>query len=339
MSESTPATNVSTSLSAEMLLRLWWDHRLRIIRVAGGLTVLAIIVSLVLPQYFRSTAVLLPETEKSKLSGMASLTELASIAGISVGGEGGLGKLYPTILRSEAVLGPVIYHEYQTKAFDRPVNLITFWDIDEATPERNFEMALKEMREELEVSFDIKTNVVTVSIETKEPQLSADIINTLVQRLDDFIRTKRTTNAGEQRKWIASRLTEVQTDLARAEDTLKFFRERNRITTGSPHLMLEEARLLREVQVHSTVYLELKKQFELAKIEEIKNIPIINVMDAARPAAKKVKPQRSLIVLGTAVLSTLGVLAWTVIMTLYGPKLRETWSLVRSILRRHPRPA
>ena len=45
------------------------------------------------------------------------------------------------------------------------------------------------------------------------------------------------------------------------------------------------------VQINSTLYIELKKQYELTKIEEIKNIPIVNMMDAGRPAAKKEKPQ------------------------------------------------
>jgi uncharacterized protein involved in exopolysaccharide biosynthesis len=38
---------------------------------------------------------------------------------------------------------------------------------------------------------------------------------------------------------------------------------------------------------------ELKKQYELAKIEEIKNIPIINVLDAARPPVRRSYPIRS----------------------------------------------
>ena len=39
---------------------------------------------------------------------------------------------------------------------------------------------------------------------------------------------------------------------------------------------------------------ELKKQYELVKIEEIKNIPIINVMDPATAAARKDKPKRAM---------------------------------------------
>jgi len=99
--------------------------------------------------------------------------------------------------------------------------------------------------------------------------------------------------------------------------------------SDSPQMLLEQERLIREVTINSTIYTELKKcrcpnpaiernlplfgfrlvqrdsgrrnweagQQEIVKIEEIKNIPIINVMDDGRAAAKKEKPKRSTIAL------------------------------------------
>jgi hypothetical protein len=57
------------------------------------------------------------------------------------------------------------------------------------------------------------------------------------------------------------------------------------MVSGSPQLMLEQERRIREGQMNTTLHTELKKQYKLAKIEEIRNIPIINVMDAVRPVA------------------------------------------------------
>jgi uncharacterized protein involved in exopolysaccharide biosynthesis len=59
-------------------------------------------------------------------------------------------------------------------------------------------------------------------------------------------------------------------------------------------LMMEQERFAREVEINSTVFIELKKQLEIAKIEEIKNIPLINVLDPARPPAKKSFSNRAL---------------------------------------------
>jgi uncharacterized protein involved in exopolysaccharide biosynthesis len=289
------------------LLAVVWKSRKLIVSVVGVVTVLAVIYSLILPEYFKSTATILPETEKSKLAGLGNLSELASLAGVSTG-EVSLTRLYPTIIKSESVLRNVIYAKYQTKKFKDSVNLIQFWEIKGKTPAEAYEAALKALGNELDVSLDMKTGVVSLSIETREPQLSADILNNTTSELDRFIRTKRTTNASEERKWIEGRLVEVKGDLEKSERVLKEFRENNRRVIDSPQLLMEQERLIREVQINSTLYIELKKQYELAKIEEIKNIPIINVMDPARPAARKARPKRSAIVLTVFTLSFLGSL-------------------------------
>ena len=130
-----------------------------------------------------------------------------------------------------------------------------------------------------------------MSIETEEPQLSADILNNVIRFSDKFIRTKRNTSALEQRKWIEARLVEVKEDLSTAENKLKEFREKNRMVSGSPQLLLDQERLARELQINSTMYIELKKQYELIKIEEIRTTPIISVMDYGRAAAKKERPK------------------------------------------------
>ena len=79
----------------------------------------------------------------------------------------------------------------------------------------------------------------------------------------------------------------MKQDLTKSENSLKEFREKNRQVL-SPNLLLEQERLIRDVQINSTIYTELRKQFELVKIEEVKNIPVINVMDPARAPGKKI---------------------------------------------------
>jgi len=92
--------------------------------------------------------------------------------------------------------------------------------------------------------------------------------------------------------------------------------------------LLEQERFIREVQINSTLYTELKRQYELAKIEEIKNIPIVNIMDSGRPAAKKEKPKRSIIVLTSFFLSLFGVMGFVYLKHRYG----EKFTAVRTFL-------
>jgi len=312
------------------IISILWRSRKFIGIVTGGVTVLAIIISLLLPESFKSTAVLLPDTDKSKLASLGGMSDLAALAGINVGGDVPLVKLYPTIIKSESVLKNVIYAKYRTKEYSDSVNLIQFWDIEEKDPERDYEAALLALRAALELSTDNKASTVTMAIETKEPQLSADILNNVIREVEINIRTKRNTNASEQRKWIDARLVEVKADLSKAENALKIFREKNRMVSGSPHLVLEQERLMREMEINSTMYVELKKQYELAKIEEIRTTPIINVMDYARPAAKKEHPKRTVIVIVSFLLAVIGSGSYRIIEQKYGKNISDWYDRIRS---------
>ena len=72
-----------------------------------------------------------------------------------------------------------------------------------------------------------------------------------------------------------------------------------------PSLGLENARLIREVELQSTIQEILIPQFEQAKLEETKNIPTLQIIDKPKVALNKTKPKRSLIVIGATIMSFL----------------------------------
>ena len=224
---------------------------------------------------------------------------------------------------SETVLRNVIYKEYQTNKFSQPVNLVKFWDINKKDPGEEFDAAYRRLRASTSAGFDLRTSLVTVTVDLTEPELAANVLNAIVAELDNFMRTKRTSNAQEQRKWVEVRLKEVGEALNRAEERLKEFREKNRRVSDSPELMLEQERLAREVQINSTVFTELKKQLELARIEEIKNIPIINVLDVARPPSRKDRPNRATNAAVMFLLTFIGTGAYFVVRQKYGEQMSK----------------
>ncbi|MFQ5632527.1 MAG: GumC family protein [bacterium] len=72
-----------------------------------------------------------------------------------------------------------------------------------------------------------------------------------------------------------------------------------------PELGLQYARHLRELEVQKTLYELLIQQYELAKIEEARTIPTVQVLDRAIPPERKYKPKRSLIVVFSALSTTM----------------------------------
>ena len=286
------------------VLSVLWQRRKFIAIVTSVATILGIVISLLLPLKFTSTATILPDADKSKIPG--GISDLASLAGVSLGGDGSLTKLYPTIIKSEAVLKPVIYQKFFSIQKNDSLNLIGLWELRAEKAELNYQQAYLALSKSLDVAMDTKSQIITLKLEGSEPQLTADIINQVIKELDRYIRTKRNTTASEQRKFIESRLAEVKQDLSKSEDKLKEFREKNRVIGGSPQLMLEQERYIRDVSINSALYTELRKQFELIKIEEVKNVPIINVMDRATAAATKSSPKRSIIVFAFLFLGGVG---------------------------------
>lgn len=288
----------ASSIDIVEAIAVIWKQRKLIAYFVGACTVLSIIVSLLLPAFYRSAATVLPDGDKSRTSSFGGLSDLASLAGLPMG-DASFAKLFPAMMRSESILSEVLQKKYQTKQFDHPVNLIEFWGITGDSPEAAYEATLIKLREELEVNTEPRTGLITLSIATNDAIVSAEILNAIMKELDRYVRTKRVTNANNQRRWIEQRLIEVKGDLDTSEYKLRDFREKNRKVLDSPNLLLEEARLGREVQISTTLYIELKKQYELVKIEEVKNLPVVNVLDSARPATERERPRRRRIVVGS----------------------------------------
>ncbi|HEV2136054.1 MAG TPA: GNVR domain-containing protein [Terracidiphilus sp.] len=64
-----------------------------------------------------------------------------------------------------------------------------------------------------------------------------------------------------------------------------------------PRLAVPYANLYREVQVQETVYNLLTQQYEIARIQEAKDVPIVNIIDAPGIPEKKSFPPRTILVL------------------------------------------
>ena len=285
-----------------------WAKRRSIAILVTATTIISIVIVFLLPKLYTAEATILPELEKNKLLGLGGMSDLAAVTGLSLG-ESPVSKLYPMIITSARILREVIYGRYATLAVSDSVDLIRFWKIDGDNEEEKFERALKKLRARMDVSFDNRLGTLALKVDLEEPRLAADVANKITNELDLYTRTKRRTSVTAQREFIEQRLQEVDQSLKNAENTLRSFREKNRRIVDSPQLMLEQGRLERDIQINSTIFVELKKQVEIAKIEEIKNIPIINVLDTARVPIEKSYPRRRLVVSTVFLLSLFFVIA------------------------------
>jgi len=77
-----------------------------------------------------------------------------------------------------------------------------------------------------------------------------------------------------------------------------------------PLLGVEWADLYRRMKVQETVYELLNQQYELARIQEAKEIPTVNVIDTANIPERKSSPHRLLIILVVTLISLASAVFW-----------------------------
>jgi uncharacterized protein involved in exopolysaccharide biosynthesis len=123
--------------------------------------------------------------------------------------------------------------------------------------------------------------VVRVDVTAPDPIVAQQVDSALLDQLNRFNLESRQTQAGSERRFTEARLGEVREDLRVAEDRLRAFLDQNRNYRSSPNLVFQEGRLTREVSVQQQLYLTLAQAYEQAKIEEVRDTPVITVL--ARP--------------------------------------------------------
>ena len=71
------------------------------------------------------------------------------------------------------------------------------------------------------------------------------------------------------------------------------------LALGNPDLQLKQGRLTREIEENQAVYITLRQQYEIAKIEAEEDKLFINILDTGDVAVRKSKPKRLLILLSS----------------------------------------
>ncbi|RPG19028.1 MAG: hypothetical protein CBC84_001200 [Pelagibacteraceae bacterium TMED124] len=117
-------------------------------------------------------------------------------------------------------------------------------------------------------------------------ELGAQILQNSYTSIISFYNQVTNTKAIEKRIFIEDRIQTVKENLETKEGELKIFLEKNK-NFNSPKLLLEKARLDRQITLYSQVYLNLFNQLELAKIDEYDNTSTIFILDDPSKSIKK----------------------------------------------------
>jgi len=214
--------------------------------------------------------------------------------------------VYPEIIKSRTLARAVLRQKFDTNEFgpQKPLLQILTYGNDE--PEFNLDtleiMATEYFLEMIEVSEDIKTAILTLTINASEPSLAAEINTVLIEELDAHQRKYNKAKTSDTKQFIEERIIDTEKELMSSEEDLKVFMDRNRRIENSPALQLEKQRLGREVTVLTGVFTTLKQQLETTKIEEVKESDYVVVLDPPEAPLQRSKPNKRLMVILAGIL-------------------------------------
>jgi uncharacterized protein involved in exopolysaccharide biosynthesis len=276
-------------------------RRRRLILVTTlGCALLTAIVVLILPPRYTALTTFVPEAPKE-----SSLS--SSLGGLAT--QFGLGTQIATpyspdfmadVLRSRGIREAILATEFPDlrggagKA-NRP--LLEILEVEGDTPARRLEAGLHALADATSMSLDRRTGVLSLRVTLRDPDLAAQVANRMVEELNKFNVERRRSQSGEERIFTERRLVELQKELADAEDELVRFLQRNRQFSEFSVASVGARSRERQVQLKQEVLATMSRSNEEARINEVRDTPVLTVIDPAEPPAWKSFPKRTISVL------------------------------------------
>jgi uncharacterized protein involved in exopolysaccharide biosynthesis len=352
-------------------LRLLWEHRRLLARVALYGLLASLLLAFLIPTRYESTARLMPP-DNNQSGGLAMAA--AALSG-SAGGLGGIaGEMLGMKSTSDIFVGILSSRTVQDK-------LIQQFDLKKLYRDRRMEDARKDLAEHTGISVDRKSQIITITVGDHDPKRAAAIGQAYVEELNRLVAELSTSSARRERIFLQERLQAVNKDLESAEKEFSQFASKNtaidikeqgkamveaaatlqgqliaaeseleglkQVYTENnvrvrsvkarvnelkrqlekiggkgedasapssqqqaslypsirklPLLGVTYADLYRRTKVQEAVFETLTKEYELAKVQEVKEIPTVKVLDSPNIPDKRSFPPRLLIMLlGTA---------------------------------------
>lgn len=271
------------------LVRWFWLNKLTIL--IGGIIIATagFGYALIATPMYKATVALLPQAEDSN-SGVMNQIEM--ISGISLGEGGAREELYGKIISSTTMLDSLLGMTWTHASHDNPVDLYTVLKVDVSEKEARHNVHRFLRKKVIRFSRDRQNGYMELSVTVPhDPVFAADLANAVVDNLDQFNKSTLHKRAREHRIFVESREIIAAEKLRKKEDELAEFVNDNRSYTDSPMLLVEYNRLSRYVAAQSAVWMELRRQTEVANIEENKNMRSVTVLSPAVPPVHPVSPR------------------------------------------------
>lgn len=295
---------------ANVLLR----HRRVLVLAPISVAFLVVGITLLGARSYTSTASFTPESGGAQAGRLAGL---ASQFGVQVPtGEAGQSlQFYAGLLTGRSLLRQTVLTEYKVNldadgsdAKPREGDLLDILEVGADTRRLAVAKTIEGLRNRVSVSTDAETGVVELSVTTRWPELSRQVAERMLDLVNQFNLERRQSQAAAEREFTEEQVAHAESALHAAEDSLQRFLEQNRNYQNSPALRFQHDRLQRRVTLRQQVFTSLSESLQQARIEEVRNTPVITVVESPElPVRPDARDTRLKGVLGLVLGGMLGV--------------------------------
>ncbi len=161
-----------------------------------------------------------------------------------------------------------------------------------------------------------KEGHITMGYTFSEPQATASITNQLFNTLQEYVKEYKTQKQIDNLQFVEESYQAARQDFLQKQGALASFQDANRgLTTALARTT--EQRLRSEYDIAFTVYNELAKQQEQAKLAVKESTPLLTVINPVVVPHEKSAPRRSIILVGFIFLGIVVGIGWVFVKPIF----------------------
>lgn len=337
------------------LAKVVWLKRKMILRNTAIGAVIGLIVAFSIPKEYQTTVKMAPENS-GQTGGPGNMGALAAMAGINIGGSGTDGltpSLYPDIVASTPFLmefkemkvttlkdkETYTLYEYLTehqkspwwsylialpgKAIGGVLSLfsdkiedekVDKWNVFHLKPQQ--QGFIGSLSSKINVSEDKKSGVIMTTVQMQDPQISAELADSVVVKLQDYMINYKTEKSRKDLAYVEKLYNDAQKRYFNIQKQYAQYEDANKNVVSASYA-IEKARLQNESTLAFSVYNGLAQQVEMAKAKVQQDTPVLTILEPARISLFAEKPNKKIILIAFVFLGCFLSIGYCIIKDLF----------------------
>lgn len=316
------------NLSSAELIRTVWRGRVRLALFVGSFAVLGVVVALLTRSEYVSEARIMPEMNSGSGDVFRRLASVAGFGGVDLSDAEGVDAvrpdLYPNVLQSTPFIlylldQPIVTSTGDKRTVaqlldpdgDKPGFSLLNWlrprpnGIAIRTPNGPDKPVLLTMRQQqlaediekrVTARLDTRSGVISITAQMPDASAAATVAQQAMNYLTQYVTSYRTEKARQDLQFYSQRLNEARRRYQNAQYNVFHYNDQHKYLVVQAATM-DRQRMEAELTIAQTVYTELSRQYEQARLKVQERTPVFKVLEPAKIPLLRVSPKRATLVL------------------------------------------